>query len=125
MEPMPPRRKWLYIGWTLTYLLCLIYVVASYLFPDVTGHIIRCPLHEFTGLRCPSCGLTRAAMELLHGNFAAACRHNILIIPVVLLTVAFPIVLVSDLCFGTRLLSFHFSRRSKYGEREKICTPAE
>lgn len=34
--------------------------------------IVLCPLKRFTGVPCPSCGSTRAAFLLLHGDVAAA-----------------------------------------------------
>jgi magnesium-transporting ATPase (P-type) len=39
-----------------------------------------CQFHRLTGLNCPGCGMTRAAYALLHGNFAAASRDNLLFI---------------------------------------------
>jgi len=40
-----------------------------------------CPLRRLTGLPCASCGLTRAAVMLLHGDFAGASACNIAAIP--------------------------------------------
>ncbi len=43
-----------------------------------------CTWYAMTGLYCPGCGATRATHFLLHGDFAAALRHNaawILIVP--------------------------------------------
>ena len=37
-----------------------------------------CPLHELTGLHCPGCGMTRATLALLHGQFLAALHFNAL-----------------------------------------------
>lgn len=92
------------IAWSAVYLLCLIYVAAAYFFPHATGSIVRCPLYTLTGIRCPTCGLTRAAMALLHGQIGEAISHNLLIIPVALLTVAFPIAVASDIFLHTRLI---------------------
>lgn len=39
-----------------------------------------CPLHATTGLLCPGCGSARTLHALAHGNLAAACGHNILIV---------------------------------------------
>ena len=36
----------------------------------------RCPFFALTHHRCPGCGATRAAAELLHGNLAAALHFN-------------------------------------------------
>ncbi len=70
--------------------------------------IVRCPLHELTGLECPSCGLTRAVHALLDLDFARAARLNILAFPVAVLAVAFPLVCISDLLCGTRILPLTF-----------------
>lgn len=40
----------------------------------------RCPFHELTGLYCPGCGSTRALHALAHGELAAACRFNPLVV---------------------------------------------
>ena len=111
-----PRRalsqhRYLYLGWILTYLLCLAYVAAARYFPEVTGKIVRCPLLTLTGIRCPSCGLTRAAMALLQGDWQGAAALNPLIFPVLGLTLIFPVVLLSDLLLGTRLLLLRLPRR--------------
>lgn len=44
---------------------------------------IGCPLHEATGLWCPGCGATRAVWLLLHGDLAGAVRHNLLLLPAI------------------------------------------
>ena len=35
-----------------------------------------CPLHQWTGWPCPTCGATRSAQHLLAGRFAEAFRLN-------------------------------------------------
>ena len=35
-----------------------------------------CPLHTLAGIPCPTCGVTRAATALAHGQVAAALRWN-------------------------------------------------
>ena len=39
---------------------------------------IPCLLYKFTGLMCPGCGNSRAALALLRLDFAAALRYNLL-----------------------------------------------
>jgi len=39
-----------------------------------------CYFHLLTGLYCPGCGGLRATHQLLHGNFAAAARLNLLVL---------------------------------------------
>ena len=42
------------------------------------GGGISCPIHSITGLLCPGCGNTRAALALLRLDVAASLRYNIL-----------------------------------------------
>lgn len=56
-------------------------VVTLFFFdPAQNGFYPICYLHELTGLSCPGCGATRALHELLHGQFAAAARLNLLFV---------------------------------------------
>lgn len=41
-----------------------------------TGWSVPCVLHEWTGLFCPGCGMTRMAQALLHGEIGLALRQN-------------------------------------------------
>lgn len=40
---------------------------------------IPCVFHEVTGLYCPGCGMTRAALALLELDFKQAFRYNLLV----------------------------------------------
>ena len=40
---------------------------------------IPCVFREVTGIRCPACGISHAALAVLRLDFAAAWRHNPLI----------------------------------------------
>lgn len=33
---------------------------------------VGCPIHFFSGINCPGCGMTRAYLSLLHGNILSA-----------------------------------------------------
>ena len=43
---------------------------------SVTGWGIPCPFYVLTGLSCPSCGVTRMCVKLLHLDFPGAYREN-------------------------------------------------
>lgn len=53
--------------------------------------IYRCPFKAVTGIPCPGCGMTRAVMSALRGDFREAFRYHPLWI------VAVPLVLVEIL----------------------------
>ncbi|WP_308294863.1 DUF2752 domain-containing protein [Streptomyces sp. JJ66] len=57
---------------------------AAYLYgtdPHQPGQLLpRCPVNWLTGLDCPSCGGTRMAYDLLHGDVAAAFADNALLL---------------------------------------------
>ena len=48
-----------------------------------------CPLVVLTGLPCPSCGMTRSFVFLVTGRWHEALRYNIMVVPWILLAVAF------------------------------------
>lgn len=42
------------------------------------GNPLICVFYKLTGLYCPGCGSGRASAALLHLDFAAAFKHNLL-----------------------------------------------
>jgi hypothetical protein len=58
----------------LTLLLLAVPVVAA-----LSVELPLCPMAALLGLPCPGCGLTRAALAALHGDFAAALRFHPLV----------------------------------------------
>ncbi len=45
---------------------------------------VICPLRRLTGIPCASCGLTRAAVAISHGQLAAASTCNFAAVPLAL-----------------------------------------
>ena len=37
---------------------------------------ITCPIKQWTGISCPGCGMTRAWLSVLHGDFFAAFSYH-------------------------------------------------
>lgn len=71
----------------------------------VRGPVI-CPLRGFTGLPCPSCGLTRAFAALVRGDLWTAVGWNALCLPLALLLFLAPLVALYELAAG-RAASFY------------------
>ena len=64
----------------LKYLAIIISIIAGYFFlynypNSIEGHTV-CAFKNMTGIPCPSCGSTRATMQLLHGKFIKSILIN-------------------------------------------------
>jgi len=87
----------------IKYLLAIFIIVGGYLFLFLFDlfnnhqHITLCIFKLATGIPCPGCGMGRATLELIKGNFAEAFHYNILSIPFSILIVIVFIWLVIDL----------------------------
>jgi hypothetical protein len=68
----PGRRSWLMGGLTAGV------IVGSVLTRPGSRSLLACPFHAATGLDCPTCGLTRSMLALVHGDVASAFGHNVL-----------------------------------------------
>ena len=53
-----------------------LFVVGAVVLAAHAAGIVLCSLRRFTGIPCPGCGSTRAAMLVLRGEFAAAVALN-------------------------------------------------
>lgn len=63
-----------------------------------------CMFHNVTGIPCPSCGTTRAMIQLLHGHFAEAFRLNALCYLQAFFLLILPVLLAVDLIGNKRTL---------------------
>ena len=71
------RRLLILLLWAL---LALGLLAAFYLFA-AKGIGIPCVFYSLTGLQCPGCGNSRAALALLRLDFAAAWQYNAFFLP--------------------------------------------
>ena len=68
--------RWLAVGLGALAVAALTF---AWLFPAVVLRVARCPLRELTGLSCPTCGGTHAAVALADGRPLDAWSANPLV----------------------------------------------
>jgi hypothetical protein len=79
-----------------------------------------CALRHTTGWPCPSCGLTRVADRLAHGNFAGAWDANPLGTVAALLLAAVTLVSILHLAFKAPIPEVELSKREAFLLRAAI-----
>lgn len=65
----------------------------------------ECNFYKWTGLYCPGCGATRAAIALMNGDILLSLRQNALIIVLLLVAAAMYIELLLKVVFEKRFKS--------------------
>lgn len=73
--PRLPERQRTPLVWALG-LGVAIAAVFFFFNPERYAFYPKCPLYEYTHLKCPGCGTLRATYQLVHGHFAAAFHYN-------------------------------------------------
>ena len=75
----------------------------------------RCVFHDLTGLPCVTCGMTRSAIQFLHGHFFAALKWNPLVFALLWGVVAFDLYALMTLAMrGPRLRLVFRQAERKY-----------
>lgn len=62
----------------------IVTLVATAMAAAAYFELALCPMAVVTGIPCPGCGMTRATLSALHGDFATAFRYHplaLLIVP--------------------------------------------
>lgn len=60
----------------LLVILILLFFLYSYVDPNESFWVPKCPLKLLTGWNCPSCGTQRAFHALIHGHLFLAIQYN-------------------------------------------------
>ena len=88
---------------------CFVWLASGFPWPG-------CWFRRLTGLPCPTCGATRCALSLAHGDLTAALRHNPLIF------VCYAGTMLLDLyCAGVLLFEFPRLRLASLPSNVKHC----
>ena len=69
----------------------------------------QCAFHEFTGLPCVTCGMTRCAIQFFHGHFFAALKWNPLVFAALCGVLAFDLYAFVTLTMRAPRLRISFS----------------
>lgn len=81
----------------------------------------RCAFHEFTGLPCVTCGMTRCAIQFFHGHFLAALKWNPLVFAALCGVMAFDLYAFVTLTMRAPRLRISFStQRAKTFMRASV-----
>lgn len=73
----PPRFRGKWPCWVLLVPLSIMLLAIA---PWLSERMPSCLFHEKTGLFCPGCGATRAALDLSNGDWFGAMRNNVLFV---------------------------------------------
>jgi len=84
------------------YLLAIFSIVGGYsavIFDNYSNHrhTTVCLFKLATGIPCPGCGMGRATLEIMKGNFGSSFMYNILCIPFTIAVIVSFVWLITDL----------------------------
>lgn len=89
--------------------------------PDYKNQPVICLFKKVTGLPCPSCGSTRAVVDLLNGHVWDSIHHNPLGIIVFIILLMAPGWILFDLVFKKDTLHFFFKKLIAFIERKWVA----
>lgn len=90
-------KRW----WKVLIFIPQILIFILYLYFDIK---IPCLFKSIFSIACPTCGMTRAMLSLLHGDIMSAIYYNILAIPLVILLIVIDVVIIVDLVKNSNYL---------------------
>lgn len=102
---------WLYINFT----------------PSVSSNakeIDVCLIKHITDVPCPSCGSTRAALSMLHGNFQEAISWNPIGIFLLLIMIISPLWIIFDILLQKSTLYSFYKKGEYYLQQVRFAAPA-
>lgn len=82
-----------------------------------------CLFKQFTNLPCPSCGSTRAVLQLFHGNFRDAFYLNPLGYLIIALLLIIPLWITADLITAKATLSTFYQKAECFIKQKQIAIP--
>lgn len=85
--------------------------------------LVVCPIKQVTGFPCPSCGVTRSLVQLVHGNPGAALYLNPMGMMVGAAMLVIPFWIAADFISGNRSLLIVYNRAGDLLKKPKIAVP--
>jgi hypothetical protein len=70
--------------------------------------MIPCPIHKFLGIECPGCGMQRAIIELLKGNFIESIWAYPALFPIFIMFIYLILHLKLQFKNGATILKYFF-----------------
>lgn len=89
--------------------------------PDNKNQPVICLFKKATGLPCPSCGSTRAVVDLLNGQFWEAIHHNPLGLLIFIILLVAPVWILIDLIFKNESLYIFFNKLIAFIEQKWVA----
>lgn len=113
LKPQERKNRWTILGVASSIPAFLIFSRVG-----LTQRLWTCPFFKFTGIPCPSCGLTRSLISLSQGDFKTSWQyHSFGLVLTAIATVTIPYIL-TELILNKKmshpLLKFWVSRPSRW-----------
>jgi hypothetical protein len=72
------------------------------------NHLLTCPYKAMSGMDCPGCGMQRAFVELMRGNFSESISYHPALIPILFSLVFLVLHLIFRFKHGAAILMYTF-----------------
>ncbi len=104
-EMASPRKA----GTVISVILGII-ILLSLILDAAPQNVSLCLIHAFTGLPCPSCGMTRAFVSLGHGDIHTAVLLNPASIPIYIATWIVFVLALLQVAYGKKYIEIIWSK---------------
>jgi len=123
---MPSHRNNIYLLLSVACMAGYIWLYFAYAAtPDTSGPFAEvCIIKHATNIPCPSCGATRSALALLHGDFLDSLYWNPIGILLLIILLATPAWVLYDLCAKKITLQKFYFNTESFLRQKSVAIPA-